>query len=127
MTRGLKPCVESWGLAQGYREAKGTNTVQFISLNEIKNITKDRLVTYARIVVDVQRQKEDKNRVIITAGGNLISYPFELTTRTADLTTSKLLSNSTISTKGTRYMCGDEKNFYLATLLDRYKYMKMPV
>ena len=63
----------------------------------------------------------------ITFGGNLISYPFELTTRTADLTTSKLLWNSTISTKGANYICADAKNFYLATPLDRYEYMKMPI
>ena len=85
------------------------------------------MVTYARIVVDYRPQKDDPNRVSITAGGNFISYPFELTTRTADLTTSKLLWNSTISTRGARYMCADAKNFHLATPLDRYEYMKMPI
>ena len=120
-------CRELGRLAQGYGDVKGTDTVRFMSLDEIKNIPKDRVVTYARIVVDYRPQKEDKNRVRITAGGNLISYPFELTTRTADLTTSKLLWNSTISTKGAKYMCADAKNFYLATPLDRYEYMKMPV
>ena len=122
-------CRELGRLAQGYADVEGTNTVRFMDLDEIKNIPKDRVVTYARIVVDYRPQKKgfDKNRVRITAGGNLISYPFELTTRTADLTTSKLLWNSTISTKGARYMCGDAKNFYLATPLDRYEYMKMPI
>ena len=92
-----------------------------MNLSEIKDIPKDRVVTYARIVVDYRPQKIDPNRVRVTAGGNLISYPFELTTRTADLTTSKLLWNSTISTKGARYMCADAKKFYLATPLDRYE------
>ena len=64
--------------------------------DEIKRILKDRTVTYARIVVDYRPQKDDPNRVHITVGGNLIDYPFELTTRTADLTTSKILWNSTI-------------------------------
>ena len=90
-----------------------------MSLDEIKNIPKDRVVTCARTVVEYRAQKKDPNRVRITAGGNLISYPFELTTCTADLTTSKLLWNSTISTRGARYMCEDAKNFYLATPLDR--------
>ena len=40
--------------------------------------------TYARIVVDFRPQKEDPNRVKITAGGNLIQYAGELTARTAD-------------------------------------------
>ena len=45
----------------------------------------------------------------------------------ADLTTSKLLWNSILSTKGARYMCLDLKNFYLTAALDYYKYMKIPL
>jgi hypothetical protein len=60
-------------------------------------------------------------------GGNLIEYPYELTTRTADLTTSKVMWNSVISTPGSRYICADVKHFYLETPLDRYEYMKMPL
>eukprot|EP00804_Cyclotella_cryptica_P010472 CCRYP_012303-RA/>CCRYP_012303-RA protein AED:0.45 eAED:0.14 QI:0/0/0/0.6/1/1/5/0/1176 len=60
-----------------------------------------RTVTYGRIVIDFHPQKADPNRVRITAGGNLIKdYPGELTTRTADLTTSKILWNSVLSTEG---------------------------
>ena len=80
-------------------------------MDEIKNIPRDRVVMYARIVVDYREQKKDKHRARITEGGNLISYPFELTTRTTDLTTAKLLWNSTISTKGAKCMAGDAKNF----------------
>jgi hypothetical protein len=61
------------------------------------------------------------------AGGNLINYPGELTTRTADLTTSKLMWNSVLSTKGAKYMCLDIKNFYLTATLDWFEYMKMPL
>jgi hypothetical protein len=60
-------------------------------------------------------------------GGNLINYPGELTIKTADLTTSKLMWNSVLSTKGARYMCLDIKNFYLTTPLNRFEYMKMPL
>ena len=45
-------CKELGRLAQGYGDVEGTNTVRFMSLDEIKNIPKDRVVTYARIVVD---------------------------------------------------------------------------
>ncbi|KAL7528763.1 hypothetical protein ACHAXR_002616 [Thalassiosira sp. AJA248-18] len=116
-------CIELGRLANGYEDTKGTNTFKFMSLDEIHNIPGDRTVTYARIVVDYRPQKKDPNRVRITAGGNLIDYPGELTTRTADLTTSKILWNSTISTLGARYACADAKNFYLCTPLDRYEYM----
>ncbi len=93
-----------------------------MTLEEIKNTPADRTVTYARIVVDYRPQKKDPNRVCITAGGNLINYPYELTTRTADLQTTKIMWNSVISTPNTRYMCADAKNLYLCTPLKRYEY-----
>ena len=51
----------------------------------------------------------------MVAGGNLIkgSYPGELTTRTANSTTSKLHWNSVLSTQNAKYMCLDIANFYL--------------
>ena len=112
-------------LAQGFESTKGTETVFFMSHDEIKRIPKDRTVTYARIVVDYRPQKEDPNRVRITVGGNLIEYPGELTTRTADLTTAKILWNSTLSTPGAKFSAVDVGNFYLATPLDRFEYMKI--
>ena len=120
-------CKELGRLAQGYRNTQGTNMVNFMNRDQIKTIPTDLTITYARIVVDYRPQKADPNRVRITAGGNLITYPFELTTRTADLPTSKILWNSTISTKNARYMCIDIKNMYLATPMDRHEYMRMPI
>eukprot|EP00804_Cyclotella_cryptica_P023154 CCRYP_000368-RA/>CCRYP_000368-RA protein AED:0.46 eAED:0.46 QI:0/-1/0/1/-1/1/1/0/117 len=73
-------CKELGRLVQGFGKTKGTNTVFFMTIDEIKRIQKDRTVTYARIVVDYRPQKEDPNRVRITVGGNLIEYPGELTT-----------------------------------------------
>jgi len=77
--------------------------------------------------VDFHPQKANLHRIRITAGGNLINYPGELSTCTADLTTSKLMWNSVLSTEGVKYMCLDIKNFYLLAPLDRYEYMKMPL
>ena len=54
---------------------KGKNSIFVMNHDEIANIPKDRVVTYARVVVDFRPQKEDPNRVRITAGGNLIKYP----------------------------------------------------
>jgi hypothetical protein len=61
----------------------------------------------------------------MTVGGNLIDYPFELTTRTANMVSS--LWNSVISTKGARFARADIKNMYLETPLDQFEYMKMPI
>jgi hypothetical protein len=45
--------------------------------------------------------------------------------RTANLTTSKLMWNSILSTKGTKYMCLDIKKFYLTAPLNWFEYIKM--
>ncbi|KAL7524505.1 hypothetical protein ACHAXR_000602, partial [Thalassiosira sp. AJA248-18] len=118
-------CKELGNISQGYGDEKGTNTVRFLTHAEIANIPADRTVTYARVVVDYREQKADPNRMRITVGGNLINYPGELTTCTADLTTTKLMWNSVISTPEAKYMTADIKSFYLETPLDRFEYMKM--
>jgi len=118
---------EFGNLAQGdpTTNTPGTNSIYVLTHDQIKHIPKDRVVMYTRIVVDYRPQKTDPNRVRLTAGGNLIDYPGELTTRTADLTTTKILWNSTISTPGAKYLCIDIKNFYLGTPMTRYEYMKI--
>ena len=96
-------------MAQGDKRigAIGTNKFKILCPDQVLLIPNDCVVTYANIIVDYIPQKEDPNCVRITAGGNLIIYPGELTTRTADITTSKILWNSVLSTKNTKYMCLD--------------------
>ena len=79
------------------------------------------------MVVNYHPQKPDPNRVCITARGNLIKYPGEKTTQTADLTTSKIMWNSVLSTQDAKYMCIDIKTFYLSTPLDIFEYMCIPL
>ena len=75
--------------------------------------------------MDYHPQKDDPNRVQITVGGNLIDYPGKLTTRTADLITSKIMWNSVLSTPGAKYACADIGDMYLQTPMDRYEYMQI--
>ena len=92
----------------------GTNCMFVMNHAKIARMhAEGRVPTYARVVVDFRPQKEDPNRVRIIAGGNLIKYPGELTTRTADLTTTKVVWNSVLSTEGAKYACLDVGNFYL--------------
>ena len=85
---------EFGGMAQGDNKTgqKGTNSIFVMSHTEITLIPGDRVVSYAGIVVDHRPQKEYPNHIRMVAGGNLIKgcCPGELTTRTADLTKSKL-------------------------------------
>jgi hypothetical protein len=90
---------------------KGTNAMFVMSPSDIPLIPKDRIITYARVVVNHRPQKEDPNCIRITVEGNLIHYPGKLTTRTADITTAKLHWNSMLSTPNAKFMCLDIKMF----------------
>jgi hypothetical protein len=97
---------------------KGTNTIFILLHADICNILSNRTVTYACIVINHHPQKEDPNHERITVRGNLINYPFELTTCTADMVSSKILWNNIIITKDTCFAGADIKNMYLKTPLD---------
>jgi hypothetical protein len=93
-------------LAQGVLDIKGTDTIVFIPPSYIP---KERTITYGRLVCDIRPHKAEQHRVRLTVGGDRINYPGETATKNADLTTTKCLWNSTISTPGARYMCADVK------------------
>ncbi len=104
----------------------GTNAMFVMTPSNVPLIPTDRTVTYTQVVIDHRPQKADPNRIRITAGGNLINYPGELTTRTADVTTAKLLWNSVLSMPEAKYMCLDMNFFYLSAPLGRFEYMRIP-
>ena len=56
-----------------------------------------------------------------------IDYPGVVYTPSADLTTIKLLLDSIISTKNSRFVNINLKYFYLNTPMSRYEYMWVPV
>jgi hypothetical protein len=72
-------------------------------------------------------QKEETHQCGITVGSDRIDYPGEVSTKTAGLTTIKLLLNSVVSKQNGHFMTADVKNFYLNTPLERPKYMRIPV
>ncbi len=105
----------------------GTNAIFVMEPKDVPNIPKNQPPTYVKVIVAYRPKNVDPYQIRITAVGNLINYPGELTTRTADMTTAKLHWNSVLSTPNARYMCLDIGNFYLSATLDHYKYMKMPI
>jgi hypothetical protein len=89
---------ESGRLAQGVgNRIDGSNTLFFIPRQAFP---KGKIVTYGRFVVDIRPNKSEVHCVRLTVGGNLIQYQGDVSTRSADLTTSKCLWNSTISIDG---------------------------
>ena len=63
----------------------------------------------------------------MTVGGDRINYLGDVATKTADITTTKLLLNSVVSTPNAKFMTLDVKNFYLNTPLKRYEYLRIPI
>jgi hypothetical protein len=112
-----------WGrLFQGIRDIPETDTCFFI---KFKNIPNDRKITSGKIVCDYKPHKQEKERVRLTVGGNILDYSGDVATSTADITTFKILINSTLSTEDAAMMMMDIKNYYLVTPLPRFEYMKM--
>ena len=117
-------CEEIGRLAQGYGTIKGTNTIPFIWRSAIP---RGRKAAYLRVVSAFRPEKAKPYRIRWTVGGDKIDYPFEVSTKTADLTTAKLLFNSVLSTPEARFFGIDLKDFYLGTPMDRYEYMRVPI
>jgi hypothetical protein len=109
-------------LFQGIWDIPGTDTRFFIKLT---NILKDRKITYGKILCDYKPHKKEKERVLLTVGGDRLDYSGDVATSTADITTFKILINSTLSTEEAAMMMMDIKNYYLGTPLPRFKYIKM--
>ena len=80
----------------GTRMTSGTNTIFFIPKGKVRG---GRTVIYGRIVSKIRSQQAETHRTRLTAGGNLINFPGDVTTHTADFITSKLILNSVLSTK----------------------------
>jgi hypothetical protein len=82
-------------LFQGIRDIPGTDTCFFIKLT---NIPKDIQITYSKIFCDYKPHKKEKDRVRLTVGGDRLDYSGDVATSTADITTFKIIINSTLST-----------------------------
>jgi hypothetical protein len=112
-------------LAQGVGgRIEGSNTFFVIPR---KAVPKGKIIIYGRFVVNIRPNKSETHRVRLTVGGNLLQYPGDVSTRSADITTSKCLWNSTISTEGAKYMCLEVNKFYLGTPMDSFEYMRIPI
>jgi hypothetical protein len=101
-------------ICQGIRDIAGTNTTFFLDL---QHIPKDRKITYGKLVCDLKPNKTEKHRVRLTVGGDRLDYSGDIARFTADITTFKILINSTLSTDEARMMMMDIKNYYLGTPL----------
>ena len=75
----------------------------------------------------VRPKKSDPNRTRITIGGNPICYPGDVGTKTASLDLVKLVINSVLPRKDTKYFTFDIYNFYIQTPLDSPEYVRINI
>jgi hypothetical protein len=106
------------------KDIQGTNTFFFV---ELTNITKDRKITYGKLVCDDKPNKTENERVRLTFCGDRLDYTGNVETSTADITTFKILISSTLSTEDAEMIMMDIKNYYLGTPLPIYEYMHLPL
>jgi hypothetical protein len=109
-------------LFQGIHDIPGTDTCFFV---ELTNIPKDIKITYGKIVCDYKPHRKEKEGTRLTVVGDRLDYSGDVATSTADITTFKILINSTLFTKDAAMMMMDIKKYYLGTPLPRYEYMIM--
>ncbi len=107
-------------LFHGICKHKGTDTCFFIKKLDVP---KGRTYTYGHIVCNCHPQNDEPHRICLIVGGDRIDYPWNKSLPTANLTTAKLLFNSTISTPGALFYSIDLANFDLNTPIECYVYM----
>jgi hypothetical protein len=109
-------------LFQGIRDIPGNDTCFFTIFKSIPN---DRKITYGKILYDNKPHKKERGCVRLTVRGDMLDYSGDVATSMADITTFKILINSTLSTKEAAMMMMDINNYYLDTPLPRLEYMKI--
>ena len=107
---------------QGWKNVKGTNTL--LAINR-RNVPSNKTAAHIRMVADFRPQNPDPHRIQITVRGSKISVNYDIGTPTTDLSTTKLLINSTLSTRGERWSGFDLMNMYLNTNLKDYENLRV--
>jgi hypothetical protein len=111
-------------LAQGVSGTKGTDTIVFIKYNKIL-LDRRRHITYGKMVVTYQPEKDNPNQTRLTVGGNWIVHHGNVSTPMVKMMTVQMHLNSMILTKGAGYCTFNIKDFYLITPMEQPEYMRM--
>ena len=92
MTERVQKGNWSYGPRRQETKTKGKDCMVVMDHAQIANIyAGDKTPTHACIVADFRPPKSDPNRVHITEEDNMIKCPVNLTTRTIDITTTKIV------------------------------------
>ena len=117
-------CNKLGCLSQGWKACAGTDAIELTFHKEKPNNIR---AIYVRAVYNILTQKIETHITTLTAGGNLLDYPGEVSTPTSDLTTMKIHVKRTILDVTSRYMCMDVKDHYLNNQMDRNEYITIQI
>ena len=111
-------------LTQGIRNIVGNGAMEFIKISEVP---KGKKVAYSNMVCDYRPTKEEKYRVRLTVGGDVLDYYGNAASPAASLIETKLLINSTISDAcdGARFLTLDIRDFFLQSFLKEPEYLRI--
>ena len=107
---------------QGWKNVKGTNT---LFTTHRRNVLTNNTTAHIRMIADFRPQKPDLHRIRITVGGSKVSVDYDIGTPTSDFSTAKILINSTLFTRGARWIGFDLMNMYLNTDLKYYENLRV--
>ena len=117
-------CNELVRLSHGWGKYSGTDTIEFILNKDKPKFIRE---TYVRAVCDIRSQKTESHRTRLTAGGNRIDYPVQVSTSTSDITTIKVYVNSAIYDITLIYICMKVKYYHLENHMYRSEYMMIHI
>ena len=78
-------------------------------------------------MVEYHPQKDEPNSTWLEVGGNLIEYPGDVVTPTANTTPAKNMCNSVVSMTKAKYMYIGINKKYLGFPLNRCEYLRIPI
>ncbi len=106
---------------------KGTTAMFLMTHKKIAHAYREKkFFTFANPVIDYRPQKDDPNRIHITAIGNLITYDGELSICMADIH-SKIALGQCCKQTESKIHVSQHQFFYLTAALEYFEYMKMPL
>ena len=92
-----------------------------------KLVPKNKKVAYSNMACDYRPDKEEKFRVRLTLGGDVLEYYGDVSSPAASLLETKILINSVVSDmhQGARFLTLDIKDFFLQSILNDPEYIRI--
>ena len=76
---------------------------------------------------ELKSEKEEKERTILTVGGDLLDFTGNISAPTASVTTANCVFNSVVYTPGAMCILAGIKFFYLNNILPDPEFMRIPL